>query len=118
MNPNRTQQRRHTIAAAAVLIALLLPIVAAAIDCPVSTLPRPTEDHATIRARLEAQDIRHVLVPDQQPPLGQHATRLGAGLVDLLFSRGHYEPLKPPVANSPNRSVPGVLPPLEQSLPG
>ena len=75
MNPNLTHQRRHHIAAAAVLIALLLPIVAAAIDCPVSTLPRPTEDHATIRARLEAQGLWKTtddpaLTPPPDPQLG------------------------------------------------
>jgi len=54
---------------------LLLPAIAAAIDCPVPLLPRPQEDAATIRGRLEAQRLWHrsgdpALSPPADPQLG------------------------------------------------
>ena len=81
MNPNldsrpiRTRSPRRQFVAAAILVALLLPIVATAIDCPVSTLPRPTGDPAAIRARLEAQGLWQptddpALSPPADPQLG------------------------------------------------
>jgi hypothetical protein len=62
-------------AAAAVLVLLLLPTVAAAIECPTRSLPRPAEDRATIRARLEAEGKWHptgnpALSPPPNPQTG------------------------------------------------
>ena len=62
-------------AVGAVVLVLLLPTVAAAIDCPTHRLPRPTEDHATIRARLEAEgkwqrNGNPVLSPPADPQVG------------------------------------------------
>jgi hypothetical protein len=58
-----------------VIALLLLPTVAAAIDCPTRSLPRPAEDHATIRARLEAEGKWHrngnpALSPPADPQVG------------------------------------------------
>ncbi len=64
---------RGAVVAAVAL--LLLPAVAAAIDCPTRSLPRPAEDHATIRARLEAAGRWHrtgdpALSPPADPQVG------------------------------------------------
>lgn len=62
-------------AVVAVFALLLTPTVAAAIDCPVPGLPRPTEDHGSIRARLAAEgkwqrNGNPVLSPPADPQVG------------------------------------------------
>jgi hypothetical protein len=59
----------------AVMALLLLPTVAAAINCPTRNLPRPAEDSATIHARLEAAGKWHrtgdpALSPPANPQVG------------------------------------------------
>ena len=56
LNHLRGVGRTFAIAGTALL---LIPTVAAAIECPTPRLPRPTEDRATIRARLEATGAWH-----------------------------------------------------------
>ena len=66
LNHLRGVGRTFAIAGTALL---LIPTVAAAIECPTPRLPRPTEDRATIRARLEATGAWHAgQDPARTPP--------------------------------------------------
>ncbi len=69
--------RRLLVALVAVVAfaALALPPPAAAIDCPTRSLPRPTEDYAVTKARLEAAGQWHksndpLLSPPPDPQVG------------------------------------------------
>lgn len=65
---NHLRGATRTFPAAAIVL-LLIPSIAAAIDCPTPRLPRPTEDQATIRARLEATGAWHAgQDPARTPP--------------------------------------------------
>jgi hypothetical protein len=88
-------------ATTAVIALLMLPTVAAAIDCPTRSLPRPTEDRATIRARLEAEGKWH---PTGDPALSPPANpQVGDNWLWYVWDLGGY-----PVANLKRATVRGM----------